>query len=155
MTEALNRDRRDHAHGRAGAHGERAPGHRGPQMASLVQRIVQTEIQRGLSDPRLRGLVTVIGVDLSPDLDDAAVRVSVLPAEFGPLAVQALQHAAAHLRRAVLEGSRVRQAPRLRFVLDDSLKRAAALDAAMRTAAEDAADHHDEGRPEEGGEDRG
>jgi len=29
----------------------------------------------------------------------------------------------------------VRQAPRLRFVLDDSLKRAAALDAAMRAAA--------------------
>ena len=135
--------------------GHRAPGFKGAQLASLVQRIVQTEIQRGLSDPRLRGLVTVIGVDLSPDLDDAAVRVSVLPAEFGPLAVQALQHAAAHLRRAVLEGSRVRQAPRLRFVLDDSLKRAAALDAAMRTAAEDAADHHDEGRPEEGGEDRG
>jgi ribosome-binding factor A len=69
--------------------------------------------------------------------------------------VQALQHAAAHLRRAVLEGSRVRHAPRLRFVLDDSLKRAAALDAAMRTAAEDAAGTPDESRPGEGGEGRG
>ena len=155
MTAEVRRDRRPTVPGLPGEPGQRAPGHRGPQLASLVQRIVQTEIQRGLSDPRVRGLVTVIGVDLSPDLEDAAVRVSVLPAEFGPLAVQALQHAAAHLRRAVLEGSRVRHAPRLRFVLDDSLKRAAALDAAMRTAAEDAAGTPDEARPDEGGEGRG
>jgi ribosome-binding factor A len=117
-----------------------------------VQRIVQTEIQRGLSDPRLRGLVTVLGVDVSPDLEDASVRVSVLPAELGPLSVQALQHAAAHLRRTVLKESRVRHAPRLRFVLDDSLKRAAELDAAMREAAEAAATEQD---PADGGEDRG
>ena len=155
MTAEVRRDRRPTVPGLPGEPGQRAPVHRGPQLASLVQRIVQTEIQRGLSDPRVRGLVTVIGVDLSPDLEDAAVRVSVLPAEFGPLAVQALQHAAAHLRRAVLEGSRVRHAPRLRFVLDDSLKRAAALDAAMRTAAEDAAGTPDESRPDEGGEGRG
>jgi ribosome-binding factor A len=119
----------------------RGGGHRPAQLASLVQRIVQTEIQRGLSDPRMRGLVTVIGVDVAPDLEDACVRVSVLPAEFGPLSVKALSHAAAHLRRTVLKESRVRHAPRLRFVLDDSLKRAAALEAAMREAADADAAH--------------
>jgi hypothetical protein len=35
----------------------------------------------------------------------------------------------------VLKESRIRQSPRLRFVLDDSLKRAAELEAAMRAAA--------------------
>jgi hypothetical protein len=43
-------------------------------------------------------------------------------------------------------------------VLDDSLKRAAELDAAMRTAAGDAGragDTDDEARPDEGGQDRG
>jgi ribosome-binding factor A len=116
-------------------HGNPRGGHRPAQLASLLQRIVQTEIQRGLSDPRMRGLVTVIGVDVAPDMEDACVRVSVLPAEFGPLSVQALTHAAAHLRRTVLKESRVRHAPRLRFVLDDSLKRAAGLEAAMREAS--------------------
>lgn len=157
MIAEVHRDRRGPAHGADGL-GERGGGHRLAQLASLVQRIVQMEIQRGLSDPRLRGLVTVIGVDVMPDLEDATVRVSVLPAECGPLSVQALQHAAAHLRRAVLEGSRIRHAPRLRFVLDDSLKRAAELDAAMRTAAGDAGragDTDDEARPDEGGQDRG
>lgn len=124
-------------------HGNPRGGHRPAQLASLVQRIVQTEIQRGLSDPRMRGLVTVIGVDVAPDLEDACVRVSVLPAEFGPLSVQALSHAAAHLRRTVLKESRVRHAPRLRFVLDDSLKRAAGLEAAMREASGQGAEDGD------------
>jgi ribosome-binding factor A len=64
--------------------GGRAPGHRAAQVASLLQRIVQGEIQRGIADPRVRGLVTVLGVDLSQDLEDATVRVSVLPGELGP-----------------------------------------------------------------------
>ena len=113
-------------------------GHRPAQLSSLVQRIVQMEIQRGIADPRIRGLVTVLSVAVSPDLEDATVNVSVLPGEFGPLAVQALNHAAAHLRRTVLKESRIRHAPRLRFVLDDSLKRSAALESAMREAAGDA-----------------
>jgi len=112
-------------------------GVRAAQLASLVQRIVQGEIQSGLADPRMRGMVTVLGVEPSADLEEATVRVSVLPGEFGPLSVQALNHAAAHMRRAVLKQSRVRHAPRLRFVLDESLKRAAAVDAAIREAAGD------------------
>jgi ribosome-binding factor A len=112
--------------------GGRAPGHRAAQVASLLQ----GEIQRGIADPRVRGLVTVLGVDLSQDLEDATVRVSVLPGELGPLTVQGLSHASAHFRRAVQEGARLRHVPRLRFELDESLKRAAALDAAVRAATE-------------------
>jgi len=125
----------------------RAAGHKAAQLASLVQRIVQMEIQRGIADPRMRGLVTVLSVDVAPDLEDASLNVSVLPGEFGPLVVQALNHAAAHLRRTVLKESRIRHAPRLRFVLDDSLKRAAGLEAAMREAAGDA---HEAPSPEAG-----
>ena len=91
----MQRDGHSH-HGGA----PRAPGHKGAQLASLVQRIVQMEIQRGIADPRMRGLVTVLGVDVAGDLEDASVRVSVLPGEFGPLVVQALNHAAAHLRHS-------------------------------------------------------
>jgi ribosome-binding factor A len=50
--------------------------------------------------------------------------------------VQGLSHASAHFRRAVQEGARLRHVPRLRFELDESLKRAAALDAAVRAATE-------------------
>jgi ribosome-binding factor A len=145
--------RHDDGHGPHGARpegrgaGRSHGGVRSAQLASLVQRIVQGEIQSGIADPRLRGMVTVLGVDPSADMEEATVRVSVLPGEFGPLSVQALNHAAAHMRRAVLKQSRVRQSPRLRFVLDDSLKRAAGLEAAMREAAGDA---HEAPSPEAG-----
>ncbi|MBU3682765.1 MAG: 30S ribosome-binding factor RbfA [Phycisphaerales bacterium] len=134
--------RRSSDHRSTGRHdaGGRAPGHRAAQVASLLQRIVQGEIQRGIADPRVRGLVTVLGVDLSQDLEDATVRVSVLPGELGPLTVQGLSHASAHFRRAVQEGARLRHIPRLRFELDESLKRLAAIDAAVRAATEKTAD---------------
>ena len=128
----------------------RAAGHKAAQLASLVQRIVQMEIQRGIADPRMRGLVTVLSVEVAPDLEDATLNVSVLPGEFGPLVIQALNHAAAHLRRTVLKESRIRHSPRLRFVLDDSLKRAAGLEAAMREAAADAGDPDEAPSPEAG-----
>lgn len=130
----------------------RAAGHKGAQMASLVQRIIQMEILRGIADPRMRGLVTVLGVDMAADLEDASVRVSVLPGEFGPLVIQALNHAASHLRRTVLKESRIRQAPRLRFVLDDSLKRAAELDAAMRASGSSPHDDDHDETPAESGD---
>lgn len=110
--------------------------HRAAQVASVICRAVQMEIQRGMADPRVRGMVTVLGTDLSPDLEDACVRVSVLPGEHGVLTVQALNHAHGHFRKMLLKETRMRRVPRVRFELDDSLKRAAAVDLALRQAAD-------------------
>lgn len=122
-----------------GGHGGHRPnpraGVRSAQVASVISRAVQMEIQRGIADPRVRGLITVLGTDLSPDLEDASVRVSVLPGEYGSLAVQALNHAAGHFRKALLKQTSMRRVPRVRFVLDDTLKRAAAVDLALRQAS--------------------
>ncbi len=119
--------------------GGRIPGqrtsHRSAQVASDISRAVQMEIQRGIADPRMRGLVTVLGTDLSPDLEDCSVRISVLPGEYGTLAVQALNHANGHFRKMLLKETSMRRVPRVRFVLDDTLKRAAAVDLALREAA--------------------
>lgn len=128
-------------HGHRGHHGPQG-GHRPAQVSSLIARTVQMEILRGLSDPRVRGMVTVLGVELSQDLEDATVRVSVLPGEFGALTVQALNHAAGHFRKTLLEETRMRHAPRVRFALDESLKRAAAVDSALREAAEQSGAEH-------------
>lgn len=105
------------------------------QVASVIGRAVQMEIQRGISDPRVRGMVTVLGTDVTPDLEDATVRVTVLPGEYGPLTVQALNHAAPHFRKALFEETSMRRVPRVRFTLDDTLKKAAAVDLAIRHAA--------------------
>jgi ribosome-binding factor A len=96
------------------------------------------ELVRGVSDPRVRGMITVLGTDISSDLEDATVRVSVLPGEYGALTVQALNHAVPHFRKMLLKETSMRRVPRLRFSLDETLKRTAAVDLALRQAADDA-----------------
>ena len=97
--------------------------HRHEQFASDLQRTVQDIITRGLSDPRVRGLITVTGVRLSPDSREATVLISVLPAERQELTLHGLISAAPHLRHAVGTALPHRAAPVLHFRLDSSTKK--------------------------------
>ena len=92
-------------------------------MAAQIRRSLQLLLAKGLNDPRIRGLVSITGVDLSPDHTNARVLVSVLPGEHGPLAVAGLRHAAGRLHGQVGRALRLRRVPRLDFELDDSLKK--------------------------------
>lgn len=107
------------------------------QLASALERAVQEVLVRGLQDPRIKGLITVTGVDLSEDGRDATVRVSILPEEHQELTMHGLRAATRHIQRAAADRIRVRQMPRLAFRLDVSLKRqAGVLDALARARAE-------------------
>jgi ribosome-binding factor A len=111
--------------------------HRNEQLNATLQRLIGQVITEGLSDPRIRGIVSVTGVKVSPDLHEAQVHVSVMPAEHGPLAVEGLRHAARHIQTRIGEHVRMRKVPRLDFRLDDSLKRQAQVLAAIRDAMQD------------------
>ena len=71
------------------------------QVASLIQRAVQAQLSRGLNDPRIRGMISVTKVTVSPDLSDATIYVSVMPDKHTNLTLCGLQHAAPHLQRQV------------------------------------------------------
>ncbi len=97
-------------------------------------------LARGLQDPRIAGLVTVVGVTVSDDLAEAVVRVSVLPESRETLTLHGLQAAAAHVRREVGDRVRLRRVPRLTFRLDRaSKKEAEVLRALARVREEDSA----------------
>jgi ribosome-binding factor A len=70
-------------------------------------------------------------VDVAPDLADAQVHVSVLPADRSELVMHGLRDAAGFIQREIGSAITARRLPRLHFRLDDSLKRQAALDAAL------------------------
>jgi len=108
------------------------------QVATLLQRTLQERLVKGLNDPRYRGMVSILEVRISPDLAEATVFVSVLPAERGPLTLAALQHARGHLAGHLLKATRLRRVPKLQFRLDDRLKRAASLESAIRAGVADA-----------------
>lgn len=107
------------------------------QMGSTIQRAIQKILADGLADPRVRGLITVSGVELSDDLRRAVVLVSVYPAEHQELTMHGLRSAAGHLRRRLASATALPVLPQLVFRLDKTMKRqAAVLEALAKVAAE-------------------
>lgn len=80
-----------------------------------------------LRDPRL-GLVTVTEVEVSKDYSQAKVFVSMLKTDDPAASIAALNHAAGFLRRELAHATVMRTTPRLHFVHDESIERAARLD---------------------------
>ncbi len=93
------------------------------QIQSTLLRAIQEEIARGLQDPRASGLITVTGIDVSPDLKNATVLVSVLPDQKQDLTMHALRSAAKHLRRRISQRVAMAEVPELTFKTDASIKK--------------------------------
>jgi ribosome-binding factor A len=92
------------------------------QVADTIQHILGEVVQHELKDPRV-GFATITGVQVSPDLQRATVRVSVMgDAAQQKETMEALQRARGFLRRRVAEEmSHMRFVPELRLVQDSSL----------------------------------
>lgn len=114
--------------------GELRVSHRAERVASTLRKAVQESLSRGVGDPRVRGMVTVTEVDVTPDLLNARVFVSVLPSEYGPTTVKGLGSAAPRIQRAVNDRIHMRRIPRIEFVLDERLKKQAEVLAAINRA---------------------
>ena len=81
-----------------------------------------------LQDPRISD-VTVTYVEVSPDLRNAKVHVSVMGDEAKQnLSVHGLQNAAGFLQQKVGRRVETRYTPRLRFVLDKGVKHSIEVD---------------------------
>lgn len=93
------------------------------QMASVMREAIQEVLSRGLNDPRVSGLITVTSLEISPDLEYASIRVSVLPADRQTLTFHGIQAAAAYIRREVGNKVKNRKLPKFNFELDSSLKK--------------------------------
>jgi ribosome-binding factor A len=113
-------------------------GHRSERVADLIRRELARLLQEELRDPRV-GFVTLTGVDLSPDLKNARVYVSVLGEDHeGPL--RALERATPFLRRKLAGQAGLRFTPTLRFVFDASVEtgeRVESILAELRAARSD------------------
>ncbi|MEM8738032.1 MAG: 30S ribosome-binding factor RbfA [Planctomycetota bacterium] len=101
------------------------------QIESLLHRAVASVLQRGLADPRIKGLVSVTRVDVSPDLKNATVFVSVTPDQYESRTLHGLKDATMHIQRQVKTAVSLRLVPHLRFEIDHDLKRQAELFAAI------------------------
>ena len=119
------------------------------QVGSTLKQAVQTVLSRGLSDPRVRGLITVTRVDVEPDLSAARVWVSVFPRERQELTLHGLQSASRHIRREVGERFASKRMPELIFEADLAAQKQADVLHAIAKAREEFREHGNE----EGGSD--
>lgn len=97
------------------------------KAAEAIREVVATSILTDLRDPRVRD-VTVLSVEVSPDMREAKVSVSVMGAEAQQqLSVRGLQNAAGFLQSRIADRIETRYTPKLRFVLDQGTKNVAAV----------------------------
>jgi ribosome-binding factor A len=109
--------------------------HKVEQVESTLHRAIAEVIRRGLSDPRTEGsLIGVTRVNVSPDLRNATVYVSVLPEAHGRRVLAALTHAVGFIHTEVKKRVALRIVPRLTFRFDEKLQKQNAVLGAISEA---------------------
>ena len=107
------------------------------RINGLLREEISDLLRREVKDPRVGGLVTVTEVDVSPDLRQAKVYVSVLGTDEEKTSTfRALAAAARFLQRELRRRLTIRREPELSFVADDSIERAARILDLLRQAQE-------------------
>jgi ribosome-binding factor A len=93
-------------------------------LGSTIQRELAMIILRELNDPRLTGLPSITRVKVSPDLSIADVYMTVMGTTGQQTAaLNALRHSAGMMRTKLTKSLTLRQAPYLKFHLDEDLKK--------------------------------
>lgn len=107
--------------------------HRRPdRVAEAIREAVATFLAEGVKDPRVTGLVTVTGVDVTRDLRHARVHVSILGSdEEKKQTMEGLASVATHLRAKLGRTLRLRVTPELDFRYDASIAHAARIDSLL------------------------
>jgi len=91
------------------------------RVGNVIQREIGSFILRELSDPRL-GFLTVSRADVSPDLGNVRVTVSVMGGDAEKQsALAALSRQAPRMRAHLAKALRTRKVPRVSFELDRNL----------------------------------
>ena len=96
------------------------------KVADQIQREISEILHRELRDPRV-GMITLTGVEVSPDFSHATVYFTCLEASHASDASEGLKRASGFLRAQLAKRIRMYTVPELRFVYDESIERGAHL----------------------------
>jgi len=105
---------------------------RGLRIAEQIQRDLAELIRREVRDPRV-GLVTISGVEVTPDYAHAKVYFTVIGADAAQ-ALAGLNAAAGHLHNLLFRRLQIHTVPRLSFVHDRSVERGFEIDRLIERA---------------------
>ncbi len=121
-----------------------AENRRPDRLAEAIREEVARFLNQNVKDPRITGMVTVTGVEVTRDLRTAKVFVSILGDGDRAKTFEGLDSLAGHLRARLGKSLGLRSAPEILFRHDESVARAARIDALLTQIKEN--------RPESDGE---
>jgi ribosome-binding factor A len=123
---------------------------RADRVAESIREQVATFLREGAKDPRLVAMITVTAVDVTRDLRQARVFVSMMGTESERAAsLQALESMTGHLRSKLAKSLSLRIAPEISFRLDESVARAARIESLLAQVRENKTDDDEPRRPPE------
>ncbi|HZE93366.1 MAG TPA: 30S ribosome-binding factor RbfA [Gemmatimonadales bacterium] len=106
------------------------------RVSEVIRHAVGVFLTGDVRDPRI-GFVTVIGVEVSPDLSHANVRVSVMGTdEEKAKSLEGLASAARYLRAQLSNELQLRTSPELHFHLDRGIEHAQRIDRVLKELKE-------------------
>jgi ribosome-binding factor A len=111
------------------------PTNRSQRIAEQIQRDLAELIAREVRDARV-GLVTISGVEVSPDYAHAKVYFTVIGGE-PEVAARGLNSAAGHLHHLLFKRLAIHTVPRLQFMHDTSVEEGFELDRLIERAVGD------------------
>ncbi|HZL34146.1 MAG TPA: 30S ribosome-binding factor RbfA [Tepidisphaeraceae bacterium] len=111
------------------------------RLGSMIQQELAVIIMRELNDPRLQGLPSITRVKLTADLSIADVFVTIMgtPGQ-QTAALNALRHSAGLMRTRLTKSLSIRQAPFLKFHIDEDARREIEILDLIRKAADENAE---------------
>jgi ribosome-binding factor A len=97
------------------------------KAGEAIREVVSMAILTELRDPRVKN-VTVLGVEVMPDMREAKVFISIMGSEVQQkTTLRGLQNSAGFLQSRIADRIETRYTPRLTFVTDDGVKKSMAV----------------------------
>lgn len=101
--------------------------HRIDRTAEDIRREL-SDVFRGVKDPRVNGMISIVKLDLSGDLSHCKVYISSMDGiDASKNAVEGLKSAAGMIRREIGNRIRMRRTPEFHFIADDSIAQSARI----------------------------
>ena len=97
------------------------------KAGEAIREVVAMAILTEIRDPRVKN-ITVIGVEVAPDMREAKVLISIMGSESQQAtSLRGLQNAAGFLQAKIAERIDTRYTPKLTFVADEGVKKSLAV----------------------------
>ena len=92
-----------------------------------------TDIMRSLKDPRIKGLISIVRVELSRDLSWCKVFVSSMEGmESTKSSVKGLESAQGYIKHEISQRLDMRKVPQFKFIADDSIEHSAIINEKLK-----------------------